>query len=82
MSLQQAEKMIAMHDSLRGADRLRWLGCGTERYDMNLGVLEAAQAVIAAQADAAATVPPRARGSRNTAAQESNGGDEPRRELP
>lgn len=48
MTLDQAKTLLHHHDTLRGADRLRWLGCGTDRYDVNLGVLEAAREIVEA----------------------------------
>ncbi len=50
MNLAKAQAMIHHHNQLSDADRLRWLGCDTERYDMNLSILEAAREIVDRQA--------------------------------
>ncbi len=51
MSLADAKAMIALHDQLSASDRLRWLGEGTPRSEMNLDILEAARQIVAAEND-------------------------------
>ncbi len=46
MSLHDAQVILHVHSQQHGVDRLRWLKYGTQRYDMNRAVLEAAREIV------------------------------------